>query len=532
MRVLIVDDEIKVCQLILHLVDWPAYEMEVIGVINDGKEAYQTISREKPDIVITDIRMPGMDGIDLVKNALKVKRDIYFVIISGYSQFEYARQAVSLGVEDYLVKPIKKKELQAVLDKIRDKNRENNMEQEERTSLKVKLVESREKIKNSFLQYLLTQPEIYDNGDLIENQYQLNFGDGENRLLLVRFYENLFEPYNEEQHFAVKKIEKLFREKLKNICCECLSFIYGHEILFFLNDISSSGEGLTQQLKICGINCSVIREIFPRAEISTGVGRSVASLEECRESLRNIRQVMLDHYLNEKTMVFWEEKLLFSRKRVNDIITPPFRKKLLTAIEVISTEALAEIFELLKVRMIKEADSGALAEKCIRELVHIFLLGARNYESLMEIPAMSYYMEGCGCFYAVSDMLEWLRTEFTGIMEAYRDQCKNTDTRSVRQAKQFIQKHFAEQINLEVVSSQIGLNPAYFSNMFKKATGQNFMNYLTEVRVENAKMLLTQSERELADIVEDVGYSDPKYFSKVFKRSVGLTPAEFRRLYN
>lgn len=216
MRVLIVDDEIKVCQLILHLVDWPAYEMEVIGVINDGKEAYQTICREKPDIVITDIRMPGMDGIDLVKNALKVKRDIYFVIISGYSQFEYARQAVSLGVEDYLVKPIKKKELQAVLDKIRDKNRENNMEQEEKTSLKVKLVESREKIKNSFLQYLLTQPEIYDNGDLMENQYQLNFGDGENRLLLVRFYENLFEPYNEEQHFAVKKIEKLFREKLKN----------------------------------------------------------------------------------------------------------------------------------------------------------------------------------------------------------------------------------------------------------------------------------------------------------------------------
>lgn len=136
MRVLIVDDEIKVCQLILHLVDWPAYEMEVIGVINDGKEAYQTICREKPDIVITDIRMPGMDGIDLVKNALKVKRDIYFVIISGYSQFEYARQAVSLGVEDYLVKPIKKKELQAVLDKIRDKNRENNMEQEGKSGQK------------------------------------------------------------------------------------------------------------------------------------------------------------------------------------------------------------------------------------------------------------------------------------------------------------------------------------------------------------------------------------------------------------
>ena len=111
MKVLIVDDEMKVSQLILHLIHWEDFGLEVIGIANDGQKAYEMICDQKPDIVITDIRMPSLSGIELVEKSLEAVGNIYFVIISGYSQFEYAQQAVKLGVEDYLLKPIKKKEL-------------------------------------------------------------------------------------------------------------------------------------------------------------------------------------------------------------------------------------------------------------------------------------------------------------------------------------------------------------------------------------------------------------------------------------
>lgn len=122
LKVLIADDEIKVCQLILHLIDWKAIGLEVAGIVNNGKSAYQFICEKSPDIVITDIRMPNYDGIELIRRSKEQFPDIYFIIISGYSQFEYAHNAIKYGVEDYLLKPLKKKELQSTLNKIIEKH--------------------------------------------------------------------------------------------------------------------------------------------------------------------------------------------------------------------------------------------------------------------------------------------------------------------------------------------------------------------------------------------------------------------------
>ena len=120
MKVLIADDEIKVCRLIQHLVDWDALEMDIVGFANDGKTAYESICEKKPDIVITDIRMPVYDGLELIRRAKEVNPEINFIVISGYSQFEYAQQAIKYGVKDYLLKPLKKRELENSLTEIKE----------------------------------------------------------------------------------------------------------------------------------------------------------------------------------------------------------------------------------------------------------------------------------------------------------------------------------------------------------------------------------------------------------------------------
>ena len=122
LKVLISDDEIKIIQLIRYLVRWEDFDMEIVGTANDGIKALDFFLSEKPDIVITDIRMPSIDGIQLIQKTLEQDLHPFFIIISGYREFEYAQKAISLGVEDYLLKPLRKKELESVLLKIRNKH--------------------------------------------------------------------------------------------------------------------------------------------------------------------------------------------------------------------------------------------------------------------------------------------------------------------------------------------------------------------------------------------------------------------------
>ena len=121
LKVIISDDEVKVIQLIRYLVSWDQFDMQIAGTANDGQKALELICAEKPDIVITDIRMPSIDGIQLIQRTLELGIHPFFIIISGYREFAYAQKAISLGVEDYLLKPLKRKELEAVLLKIQKK---------------------------------------------------------------------------------------------------------------------------------------------------------------------------------------------------------------------------------------------------------------------------------------------------------------------------------------------------------------------------------------------------------------------------
>ncbi len=120
LKILVADDEEKVCQLIIRLVDWEALEMEVVGTASNGFEALEKIRDVSPDVVITDIRMPGLDGMELIRQARLLNGELAFVIISGYRHFEYARTAIKYGVSDYLLKPIKKEELTATLSRIKE----------------------------------------------------------------------------------------------------------------------------------------------------------------------------------------------------------------------------------------------------------------------------------------------------------------------------------------------------------------------------------------------------------------------------
>ena len=221
LKAIIADDEKWICQMIAKIIDWDEIGIELVGQAEDGLEAFNLIKTFRPDIVITDIRMPGMDGIDLVKKTREMQLKCHFIVISGFRQFEYAHNAIKYGVDDYLLKPIKKAELTSILKKIRSEFDEMKAKKSEEKKIKNKLIYSAEILNKQFLNKL-----FLDNNEnsydliTINNEYQFGFQDGIFQSFIIRLDKKnngldvVYEKKCKEKFFAV------VTRNLKDFCWE------------------------------------------------------------------------------------------------------------------------------------------------------------------------------------------------------------------------------------------------------------------------------------------------------------------------
>lgn len=193
LKVIIVDDENKIIKLIRYLVDWSSYDMEIAGTANDGQTALSLILSQKPDIVITDVRIPNFTGVELVQKTLTAGLCPYFIIISGYSDFKYAQQAIKLGVEDYLLKPIKKNDLDAALTKIISKNNiahENSLQVERLLNT---LSKNEHQVKSQLLTDLLIKHASLENS-AVKELYNCEFSGDSFRCIIFYVFCNICPP--------------------------------------------------------------------------------------------------------------------------------------------------------------------------------------------------------------------------------------------------------------------------------------------------------------------------------------------------
>lgn len=535
MRVLIVDDEYKVCQLIRHLIHWEEYGMEIVGMVNDGEEAFDVICREKPDIVITDIRMPGMDGIELVQKTQEVLEHVFFVIVSGYSQFEYARKAVKLGVEDYLVKPIRKKDLIAVIEKISSKYQKETADRSEKETLQTELVKTREKVRNNLLQDLLfTRESWFQTASFTEirEQYGCTFSGDTYRMLLVHLYENATENAQDEREFAFEKMQTILKDRTKNVCREFFCIAHEHEVICLLNMDKQDAEKLNRQLARAATDLTSMREIFPGARSVIVAGRTLPEPGACREYLEQLHRTLDMRYGRENQVIFYEEEMQGVEASSAEILSTELKKRLLLEIELMHARGIRDLMEEICHKIRRQKSSAVCISAVYHELVGIFLLGLQNYAGESAAPRWEDYETGEAVFYRWEDAYLWLQKKITAEVEKQEQQQKELASRPIRMAKKYINDHIRENVSLDLVSKEVGLNPAYFSTVFKKETGQNFMEYVTAVRMETARTLLTRSGRDVIDIACEVGYADVKYFSRLFKKHTSLTPTEYRKLYS
>ncbi|MGB8450764.1 MAG: response regulator [Anaerocolumna sp.] len=534
LKVIIADDEMKVCQLIYHLVDWKDMGLEVAAIVNDGKKAYEEICEKKPDIVITDIRMPNYDGIELIRRTKEILPNVYFIIVSGYSQFEFAQNAIKYGVEDYLLKPLKKKELQHTLIKIIEKYNLLMYVFSEKEELKRMLHTSGEKAKKNLLAEILIDPDckVLNLGkETLNKEFYCHFEDSFYTILKIRPFIKTGEENKKIYSLLLSKIQHMVNEKLEVCCKEIINTIWDDQIVCLINTDDSTLTAIKKQLNKMKIDILNLKEIFENVNVIVGIGKIVNNLAELANSIQQAEISIMNRFGESGQYIIEYKDSFISDRTVEIIINSNKRDIILSYFELLDIDGILEEISELDRKLDNYSNDGQLIYNCYNEMVNIILFGAKKYMLYNGIQDNEWFQKKYKTFLTRQEIFVWLKHQLKENFEKYTDNKKFMDSKPIRQAKQYINENYNKEIKLENVSNLIGFNPAYFSSLFKKETGENFMEYVMKIRIQNAKDFLLQTNKDVADIAAEVGYTDLKYFSKLFKKKTGLNPTEFRKLY-
>ncbi len=535
-KVVIADDEEKVCQLIYHLVDWKSLDMEVVSIAHNGIEALEQVVVYKPDLIITDIRMPGYDGLEVIKRAKSAKSDIEIIIISGYRHFEYAQNAIKYGVGDYLLKPIKKTELLDTLNHVKEKYllRTNQLTSEEQLTLTYR--NGIDKKRTEFLACLLSFQYKEDEDmtvEYINRNYYYHFHKGLFQFFIFKLDCGYHKGNNSSLKLMKDKVEQITAVYIKEECYDFQIYSTDCGINVLCNYEPEKRRVMRKHMKDILDELLVQKTVFGQINITIGMGDAVSDLHKVFHSY-----FMAEECINERFVlgndIFIEEIPYGDNREEWNTLLGELQKDFTTAIVGLNREDIAGVLEKLK-STVKASEAYAVKSlKIAKEVMQSYLTIARSNQLKIENEEIFYqnfcfYANRCGNSEALFHFLQiTVLQSFDKVVEDKRQE----NTKPIRLAKQFILQNYKRSVSLEEVSSHVGFNASYFSSLFKKESGYNFLEYLSEVRMNKAKELLKETSMSVASVCEAVGYSDLKHFTKSFKKNTGLKPNEYRKLYS
>lgn len=525
-KVVIADDENLICRLVQALVDWEALDMRVEATAQNGPEALAKIEEIHPDILITDIRMPGLNGLELIRRVREREPELEIIIISGYAHFEYAQNAMALGVRNYILKPIKQDELcgalQSVVRRIREKRGRDHAGDAEQAGT----ARDREVLNRKLIHTLRG-----DDAGLTAEMLQKDFGfctEGD-----------CFQTFVMQMDLDGEKLNgnalQLLREKGSDVCGETMEkWCVDHAVIFdqyracgVLNYRSQDREHVRFQLRELLRRLEAKKSLFGEVEFTLALGGETQRPEKLGDSMKKAWRT-IDERLVEGCGRLLENQPESSGIQKQDLLEY-FAKETEHAIEVMDLQEAYRAAEELKSRILEmpEIRGGEILDIVLRAgNFFLFRLGAEQSEKLQQVYADSCMHQGSvDKLFGELGMLQKL------VFQEMLESRENDSSRPIRAAKQYIKQNYTRNITLDEVAEYVGFSASYFSAFFKKETGEGFAKYLTRIRIEEAKGLLRETRIPVAEICEKVGYSDRKHFTYTFHKMTGVNPAQYRKLY-
>ncbi|QNM04646.1 response regulator transcription factor [Qiania dongpingensis] len=531
LTVLISDDEPDVCQLIAHLIDWPAMGLELAGIAVNGLDCLDKIKRFRPDIVITDIRMPGLDGLNLIRQVHENGLRPYFIIISGYRHFQYAQQAIRYEVEDYLLKPIGKAELTYCLENIVRKIRANQEKACAAEEKELLFKESRQRLQGHLVTVLLHRPGACGSMDIrsLNETFHTAFQEGE--FLAVCMQASGAKGVTEEELASVLKyaentaIRMLAEQRLKNVLA-----VDGFRLFGIVN--CNAGEGAAARMALGTAYRTALAYIKDRKDIalSCAISRGGKEPEEFTRMLKEAGEGVDYQLVWDPGRAVDMEQVSGSSMDMEEICPLPVKRDIENTAAALDIDKMCRGVDLVfrEFRKWEAGNPRMLFEFC-RYLEDAIRKSLENSKICEKIPP------GILCSGGVSDLTEMNRSVKEQIGELFGhliQESESNGNRSVRTAKQYISEHFMKPVRLSEVAELVHMNAAYFSTVFKKETGESFSDYVTGQRMEAAKRFLRGSDLPISVIAEKVGYTETAYFSRLFTKVVGIKPSQYRNLHS
>lgn len=536
MRVLIADDEEKICQLIKNLVNWEELGMHIIAFVNDGIAALDLIQREKPELVITDIRMPGCTGLELIQKAKSISPETEFIIISGYRHFEYAQNAIRYGVKNYLLKPIKKVELNEELEKIRKNYSMKAKSREDGIKTTMLMEQTKEKIRAGFLEDALFKNLLKTKklslSDINET-YQFHFSQDVFQVIAVKI-DGLDLNIQTETEYIQDKLNRLIDKTLVKSCAD-LEYIWTDNFCYvLLNYQTEQSKGIRHGLKNILDNLLLQKDILNTLFITIGIGNPADCIDDIFHSAKLARRAVEQRILDGPNRLIDASDTGSSQFPYSQMFEE-FNKSLTRGIESLNENEIVYAIQNLQNDISSKREmNGYEVLQMAKEAMNLFLFTIRNRNTPDEADENYFdrFLRGLENQYSVTGVINYLKEQVLELFEKYKYICLSEENRPIREAKKYIRENYKNNISLTIVGEQIGFNGTYLSTLFKKEAGCTFSEYLIQVRMEKAKELLKETNDTVAAICEDVGYSDLKSFTKNFRAYTGLRPNEYRKIYS
>ena len=534
-KVFLVEDEMVIRRGIKNSIDWEKEGYIFCGEASDGELAYPMIIKEKPDILITDIRMPFMDGLELCKLVKKELPNIKILILSGYDEFDYAKEAIRLGVTEYLLKPISSGKLLEALNGVSESIRREKEDKDLVRKYMEEMRENTEHEKQKFFEQMiagnLSMADALETG----KKYEMNLSAGMYNLLLFRF--TLGEENRKsgellgEAEYAIEKLT----ERLEYV----FEFQRGVEGWAFLL-MADNEEQMSERVKELSKDLEEIMKNYSTIAYFGGIGQPVARLRELEESFREAERALAARFTMELNRIISVEDIRMAQN-----------------VDTLDDIEITSFGEIEKTRTMLEKFLNNGAEDEIDEFVDVYIneLPEENLKSVLMrqyiiMDAYIVMMSFCEKIEGIEGEMQAQSEELKNSMKTIQtlEEIKNyirmllkkiigvRDTISGRRysdiieiAKDQIRKtYMSDEISLNTIAAEVGMSPSYFSSIFSKEMGKTFVEYLTEIRMDRAKELLMCSSMKTSEIGYEVGYKDPHYFSYIFKKTQNCIPKEFR----
>lgn len=531
--VIIADDEPKIIQLIKQLGHWDALGIEIVAECTTGQDAYDCICQFKPDLVLSDIKMPVFDGLELIKRVRQAEINPFFVLISGYRHFEYARSAVQLNVVDYLLKPIQEEQLNQVLEKVClniDSQRQEQLNMATLSDLQpMRQLLLREKFWEPLLKGMWEKESLPHLCSIEACNEMLGMDITHGCFLALCIVSSLNAMFEEANSLGNLKIEHFIEENLNHQMQVYYNRTFMGYVLIF-NYQPEQRESVRLAIKALYYYILDLREVYGEMKLNFGISSETSDFSELSKILSEALSAEWGRLMTAGNGIMEFKQIeQLPQISVNSPKVLEYLDSIVDSVRYFRIEALGKTFgELSKaVREKNDIFPGVLQKSfyhleeklllCVpqekkerfRENYYYTYLNARNYVKLVE----NLYLM----------LVRYIEEELQGL--------KEKKGKPIIVAVQYIQAHFREQIALRDVAEAVGVSETYLSKLFKSEMNIGFNDYLTQFRLKESERLLAKTNLPVKRIALQVGYLDEKYFSKLFKKETGIKPTDYRRIY-